>query len=91
VPGEQRRRGHGEHSCPPVPGDQPGQRREPQPAGRLIADPADLTAQHRVLVLEHQKLGILGRFTPGCHQHAAGQAANEYVDHLAMMAACRPR
>src|SRR5436190_22109167 len=44
-----------------------------------------------LLVLGHQKLGILGRFTPGCHQHAAEQTANEYVDHSAMMAACRPR
>jgi hypothetical protein len=43
VPGEQRRRGHGERLCPAMPGDQPGQRREPQPAARPAADPADLT------------------------------------------------
>ena len=29
VPGEQRRRGHREHLTPSVPGDQPGQGREP--------------------------------------------------------------
>jgi hypothetical protein len=29
-----------------------GQCREPQPVGRLVADPADLAAQHRVLVPE---------------------------------------
>ena len=37
VPGQQRRRGHGEHLSPAIPGDQPGQRREPQPVVRLIA------------------------------------------------------
>ena len=42
VPGEQRRRGHREDLAPSPPGDQPGQCREPQPAARLVADPADL-------------------------------------------------
>jgi hypothetical protein len=67
VPGEQRRRGHRDHLGPPVPGDQPGQCRQPQPVARLVADPADLAAQHRVLVPEHQELGILGHLTPGQH------------------------
>ena len=49
VPGEQRRRGHREHLAPSAPGDQPGQGRKPQPVARLVADPADLTAQDRVL------------------------------------------
>jgi len=31
----------------------------------LVADPADLAAQHRVLVPEHQQFGILGHLTPG--------------------------
>jgi hypothetical protein len=64
-----------------VPGDQPGQCREPQPAGRLAADPADLAAQHRVLVPEHQELGIPGRLTPGQHHQAAEQTACEQADH----------
>ena len=33
--------------------------REPQPVGRLAADPAELAAQHRVLVLDYQDFGIL--------------------------------
>jgi hypothetical protein len=41
-------RRHREDLAPPAPGDQPGQCREPQPAGRLAADPAGLAAQHRV-------------------------------------------
>jgi hypothetical protein len=45
-------------------GDQPRQCREPQPVARLVADPADLAAQHGVLVPEHQKFGILGHLTP---------------------------
>ena len=68
-----------------------GQCREPQPVGRLVADPADLAAQHRVLVPEHQELGIPGRLTPGQHHHAAEQAAREQVhdreDHSAMIPA----
>ena len=67
VPGEQRRRGHREDLAPPAAGDQPGQCCEPQPVGWLVADPADLAAQHRVLVPEHQELGVLGRLTPGQH------------------------
>ena len=89
VPGEQRRRGHREHLAPPLPGDQPGQCREPQPVRRLVADPADLAAQHRVLVPEHQELGILGHLTPGQHHQAAEQTAHEQVDdredHSAMI------
>ena len=45
-----------------------------------VADPADLAPQHRVLVLEHQELGILGHLTPGQHHQTAEQTANEQVD-----------
>jgi hypothetical protein len=88
VPGEQRCPGHHEHLAPSVPGDQPRQGGEPQPAGRLVADPADL-AQHRVLVPEHQALGILGHPTPGQH-HRAGEEtahaqADDREDHSAMI------
>jgi hypothetical protein len=62
-------------------GDQLRQCREPQPAGWLVADPADLAAQHRVLVPEHQEFGILGHLTPGQHHHTAEQAAHELVAH----------
>jgi hypothetical protein len=40
---------------------------------RLVADPADMAAQNRVLVSEHQKLGILGHVAPG--QHCQGSPA----------------
>ena len=58
VPGEQGRRGHGEHLGPLVAGDQTGQRREPQPAGGLIADPASLAAQHCVFMPQYQQFGV---------------------------------
>jgi hypothetical protein len=63
--GEQRRRGHCKHLIPPAARNQPWQCREPQPVARLVADPADLAAQDRVLVPEHQELGVLGYLTPG--------------------------
>jgi len=53
---------------------------EPQPVGWLVADPADLAAQHRVLVPEHQELGVLGRLTPGQHQAAEQTAHDEAGD-----------
>jgi hypothetical protein len=68
VPGEQRRRRHREHLRPPPPRDQLRQRSEPQPVARLVADPAGLAAQHRVLVPEHQQFGVLGHLTPGQHR-----------------------
>ena len=50
-------------------------------AGRpLVADPANLAAQYRVLVPEHQELGVLGRRTPGQHHLAAEQTAHDEVD-----------
>jgi hypothetical protein len=49
-------------------------------ARRLVADPADLAAQDRVLVPEHQELGVLGRLAPGQHHLAAEQTAHDEVD-----------
>jgi len=53
--------------------------------------PADLAAQHRVLVPEHQEFGTFGRFTPGRHHQTAEQAAHEPVydrqDHSEMISA----
>jgi hypothetical protein len=55
----------------------------------LVADPADLAAQHRVLVPEYQQLGVLGHLPPGQHHQAAQQTAHEQVDsredHSAMI------
>jgi Family of unknown function (DUF5372) len=76
------------------PGDEPGQCREPQPVTRLVADPADLTAQHRVLMTQDQQLGILGHLTPDQHRQAAEHAAHKQVDdredHPAMISARGP-
>jgi hypothetical protein len=89
VPGEQRRRGHHEHLTPPSAGDQPGQCRKPHPVARLVADPAGLAAQHRVLVPKYQELGVLGHLTPGQYHQTTEQTANEQVDdrkvHSAMI------
>ena len=80
VPGEQRRRGHSEDLTPPAPGDQPEQCREPEPVARLVANPADLAVQHRVIVPQHQEFGIPGHLTPGQHHQATQQTALKQVD-----------
>jgi hypothetical protein len=65
--------------------------REPQPVGWLVADPADLAAQHRVLVPEHQQLGVFGRLGPGQQQQTAEHVAHEQVgdrqDHSVIISA----
>ena len=89
VPGEQRRRDHHEHFTPPSAWDQPGQCCEPQPVARLVADPADLAAQDRVLMPEHQEFDVLGHLAPGQRHQAAEQTTHEQVgdrnDHSAMI------
>ena len=94
VPAEQCRWGHREHLGPSPPGDQPGQGREPQPVGWLVADLADLAAQDRVLVPEHQQFGVLGHLTPGQHLEAGEQTACDQVDargdHSGMISARKP-
>jgi hypothetical protein len=49
------------------------------------------SAAARILVPEHQELGIFGHLTPGQHHQAAEQTANEQVDdredHSAMIPA----
>jgi hypothetical protein len=77
-----------------VSGNQSRQRRKPQPVARLVTDPADLAAQHCILVPQHQKSGVLGHLPPGQHRQAAQQAANKRVDnrndHSAMIPARQP-
>ena len=46
---------------------EPGQRGEPHTVGRLVPHPADVAAQHRVLVPEYQQLSIF-RPVPAEHQ-----------------------
>src|ERR1035438_5345119 len=61
----------GEDPGPAPPRDEPGKRSEPGPVGWVIAHPASVPAQHRVLVPEHQQLGVL-RPVPAGYQD--GQA-----------------
>ena len=71
VPGQQRRWRDGEDLGPAVAGYEPGQRGEPYPVGRLVTHPADVAAQHRVLVPEYQQFSILCQVRAG---HQNGQA-----------------
>jgi hypothetical protein len=59
VPGQQRRWRDGKDPCPAVARDEPRQRGEPRPVSWFLPGPADLAAQHRVLVAEHEELSIL--------------------------------
>ncbi len=54
VPGQQRRGCHEKDLCPAPAGKKPRQRGEPHPVGRLVSYAAEVAAQHRVLVPEHQ-------------------------------------
>ena len=72
VPGQQRRGRHGEDVGPAPAGEEPCQRGEPHPVGRRVPDPAGVPAQHRVLVPEHQQLGI-PRPVPAEHQDGPGR------------------
>ena len=58
----------------------PGQCRKPQPVARLVANPADLAAQHSVVVSQYQELGILGLPTLGQHHQTIQQTAHKQVD-----------
>jgi hypothetical protein len=71
APGQQRRWRHGEDFGPAPAGQEPGQRGEPCPVGRLVAHPAGVAAQHRVLVPEYQQFSILRQVRAG---HQGGQA-----------------
>jgi hypothetical protein len=71
VPGQQRRWRHGEDFGPAPARYKPRQRSEPGPVGRLVPHPADVPAQHRVLVPEHQQFSILRQVAA---EHQDGQA-----------------
>ena len=53
-------RGDREDLPPTLARDQSGQDSEPYSVGGLVADPGDLTTQHRVLVPQRQYFHILG-------------------------------
>lgn len=56
----------------------PGQRRSSQ--GTLASGTLQ-AAEDRVLVAEHQDLGVLGYLVPGQHRQAAVQTMREQIDN----------
>ncbi len=89
LPGQQRR-GCYRETCPAPAGDEPGQRGEPHLISRFVPHPADVTAQHRILVAEHQQLSILG---PVATEHQGSHAeypACQQVDDLEQHPASQP-
>ncbi len=82
MPGQERRRRHGEDAGPAPAGEEPCQRGEPHPAGRLVPHPAGVPAQHRVLVPEHQQLGILRPVPAERHDGQAEYPARQQIDDL---------
>ena len=72
MPGQQRRRRHGKDSGPRPARYEPCQSGEPHPVGGLVTHPADVAAQHRVLVPEHEQLSIL-RQVPAEHEDSEAE------------------
>jgi len=66
VPAQQRRGRHGKDVGPAPAGEEPCQRGEPHPVGRLVPHPADIAAQHRVLMPEDEQLSILRQIAAEC-------------------------
>src|SRR5207244_779574 len=92
VPGQQRAGRDREYRPPAVTGYQTRQRSRPEPILRLVADRAgDLTAQHRILVPEHEQLGILrgvaAQKRPGDGQQPADHLVKQRDDHRDMVPA----
>jgi hypothetical protein len=62
MPAQNRRRGDRKHFGPPAAVNQSRQRRKPEPIGVTPPRPAtELTAEHLILVTEHQQLNVLDR------------------------------
>ena len=90
LPGQERRRRHREDPGPASARQEPCHRSEPHPVGRVIPYPADIPAQHRVLVPEYEQLGV---FRPVSAEHQDGQAkhpARQQVDDLEQHPASQP-
>lgn len=60
----------------------PRQRGEPGSVTRLVPHPARVPSQYRVLMPEHQQLGILRQVPAEHHDGQAGHAAREQIDDL---------
>ena len=90
VPGQQCRGRHRKDPGPAPPRDEPRARGEPGPVGWLVPDPARVPAQHRVLVPEHQQLGVL-RLVPAEHQDSQAKSpAHEQAGDLEQHPASQP-
>ena len=86
VPGQQRR-GRDRKGLTPAPARyEPCQRSEPGPVSGLVPHPADVAAQHRVLVAQNQQLCVLGQATTEqLHdqqpEHGTNDQINEGENH----------
>jgi len=59
---------------------EPCQRSEPGPVDGLVPRPADVAAQHRVLVAQDQQLRILGKITTDQHDQQPEHGTDDQVD-----------
>jgi hypothetical protein len=88
LPGQERRRRHREDPGPASARQEPCHRSEPHPVGRVIPYPADIPAQHRVLVPEYEQLGVFARSAR--NTRTAKHPARQQVDDLEQHPASRP-
>ena len=80
MPAQDRGRGDGKDLRPPATVHQPRQGRKPDPVGMVPLQAAiELTAQHLVLVAQHQQLGVLGQVRPDQHRQQAVKAPHQAV------------
>ncbi len=80
MPAQDCGRGNREDLRPPAAAHQPGQRGKPEPVGMVPPQAAaELTAQHLVLMAQHEQLGVLGQIRPDQHRQQAEQAPHQAV------------
>ena len=82
VPSHERRGRDGEHLGPTPAWHNPCERGEPGPVRRLVPHPADLPAQHRILMPEHQHFGRSRPVAAEQHDDQAEYPAGQHVDDL---------
>ena len=80
VPGQQRRGRDREYLGPTPAWHNPCERGEPSPVRRLVPHPADLPAQHRILMPEHQHFGRSRPVAAEQHDDQAEYPAGQNVD-----------
>ena len=90
VPGQQRRRRHGEDFGPAPARYKPRQRGEPGPVGRLIPHPVGVPPQYRVLMPEYQQLSILRQVAAEHQDGRAEHPARKHVGDLEQHPASQP-